>query len=369
MRFSKPYCTDNVIKFAECVSYYSALGCSITEWPKVIKSFYQSSEHGNLQVVDEDFVSYVWSLLVRSPGVRVGIRPNDAPPVWIAPKPAKGTKTDVEAKPELQLIGDQVHSSTFSELLEQYGKTLHIAAEHEIIFTTLTGSHVQVCLTYFITKSPSSLVYNFIIQQPSKLTPMAYTALQIIARSGDRGLAIDDITKETKYLSGTVFYLVKSLVELGLMYVLSLKCEAPILIRLFHSLKLRTGGQSINIAIHRHFWERSPTWQRIQEEELALQERGSLDEGDGEDGEQAPKRESEAALDDDEDGSASDAEAAKFEASKLQFDVIDARFLSSAPLVRSRLIKLLKHSKNHMHAYKNIMVAIVGVPSYQISVL
>lgn len=69
--------------------------------------------------------------------------------------------------------------------------------------------------------------------------------------------------------------------------------------------------------------------------------------------------EQEEALYDDEEGSVLDAEDAKKEATKLQFDPIDARFLSSAPLVRARLVKLLKHSQNQMHAYKNIMIAIV----------
>lgn len=77
-------------------------------------------------------------------------------------------------------------------------------------YATSPSSYLHACLAS----------YMGVIYQPSKLTAMAYTALQIIARSRDKGIVIDDITKATEYLSGTVFYLVKSLVELGLMYVL-----------------------------------------------------------------------------------------------------------------------------------------------------
>ena len=45
---------------------------------------------------------------------------------------------------------------------------------------------------------------------------MAYTALQIISRARERGLPVDDITKMTGYSSGTVFYLLKSLIDLNL---------------------------------------------------------------------------------------------------------------------------------------------------------
>lgn len=42
-----------------------------------------------------------------------------------------------------------------------------------------------------------------------------------------------------------------------------------------------------------------------------------------------------------------------------QFQPIDARHLSSLPLVRARIVKLLKASKNNMHASNNLILAIV----------
>lgn len=54
-------------------------------------------------------------------------------------------------------------------------------------------------------------------------------------------------------------------------------------------------------------------------------------------------------------------EEARAESGRLMFDPIDARYLSSATLVQSRLIKLLKHSKNHMHIFRNLLMAIVSL--------
>lgn len=114
------------------------------------------------------------------------------------------------------------------------------------------------------------------------------------------------------------------------------------------SLKVRAGGLATNITIHRHFWERSPTWQRVYVEERASMEeaRGggnilSVDQEEPEDAE-------------------IDVKGAKMEANKLQFDPIDGRFLSSSQLVRSRVIKLLKNSQNQTHFYTNLIFAIVS---------
>lgn len=123
--------------------------------------------------------------------------------------------------------------------------------------------------------------------------------------------------------------------------------------RILCRLKLRTGGLSPNLALHRFFWDRSPTWRKIRAEEAATEE----------DAPEANDPSVEAELDQehgDDDAEESDIEEAQQEAKKHHFDPIDARFLSSAPLVRSRVIKLLKHSQNQIHVYKNTLLAIVS---------
>lgn len=45
----------------------------------------------------------------------------------------------------------------------------------------------------------------------------------------------------------------------------------------------------------------------------------------------------------------------------VSFDAIDARHLSSLPLVRGRIVKLLKASQNNIHTSNNILFAIVCI--------
>src|ERR1700733_1296105 len=66
-----------------------APGCGIGDLPQVIGSFYETPDGKGAQAVDDDYVSYVWSLFIRFPGVRVGIWSDDAPDIWIAPNASR----------------------------------------------------------------------------------------------------------------------------------------------------------------------------------------------------------------------------------------------------------------------------------------
>ena len=48
---------------------------------------------------------------------------------------------------------------------------------------------------------------------------MIYTALQIITRGRERGVSVLDLGKKSGYDQKTCFYLIKQLVEIGLVYV------------------------------------------------------------------------------------------------------------------------------------------------------
>ncbi|KAF8306142.1 hypothetical protein DL93DRAFT_2172227 [Clavulina sp. PMI_390] len=313
------------------LSFEGDLGCSITQWPEIVQSFYAIDPTTEPQLLDDDYLCYLWNVFIQSPNVRIGLKPHGARDVWIAPKAGKGSsKNDSAKRDELEPLEDGENTRSWTELVEIYGEDLHVATTREIIFQSLTGSHVQ----------------------PSKLSDMAYTALQIISRARERGLPVDDITKLTGYSSGTVFYLLKSLVDLNL------------------ALKIQTGGHSKNTAVLRHFWERSTSWQRIHAEELAVASEGQRgepntsqtldlddhDEEGGEDDMDAPDvTESEPSQDESGELNKEDAQR---EALQLDFEPVDGRFLSSAPLVRARVIKLLKHCENWTHRYSNIIIAI-----------
>jgi len=90
--------------------------------------------------------------------------------------------------------------------------------------------------------------------------------------------------------------------------------------------------------IHRYFFDKNPHWRAIREEENKAEEEDKI------------TRESyEEALE----------EESTTEKTVLDFTPIDARHLSSLPLVRSRVVKLLKASKNHIHESNNMLITIV----------
>lgn len=109
----------------------------------------------------------------------------------------------------------------------------------------------------------------------------------------------------------------------------------------FYSIKARRGGVGNHKCIHKYFVQQSPLWQQIQEEEarngeaIASGERirpcETADEVTSQDG-----------------------------PSQIPFDPIDSRHLSSLPLVKNRIIKLLKASRNYIHQSNNLLMTIVS---------
>ena len=86
--------------------------------------------------------------------------------------------------------------------------------------------------------------------------------------------------------------------------------------------------------MHKHFYERSVFWKSVREEEV-VENVVPQDEGDERDESQPSSK-------------------------VLQFDPIDSRHLSSLPLLRGRITKLLNHSTNHMHASQNLLITLVS---------
>jgi len=92
--------------------------------------------------------------------------------------------------------------------------------------------------------------------------------------------------------------------------------------------------------IHKYFVERSAFWQQIQQEEAKDDESIVIGENHQhgtsiEDGTPAGEPE-------------------------LDFEPVDSRHLSSLPLIKNRIVKLLKASQNNIHASNNLMITIVG---------
>ena len=116
----------------------------------------------------------------------------------------------------------------------------------------------------------------------------------------------------------------------------------PLLILFTHnkqSMKVRRGGVGSHFCIHRYFFERNPSWKAIRDEETQaenLQVKIQHPEVDF--------------MQEDFDVE---------DPNSLNFTPIDARHLSSLPLISGRVIRLLKASKNHMHASNNMLITLV----------
>jgi transcription factor C subunit 3 len=168
---------------------------------------------------------------------------------------------------------------------------------------------------------------------------MVYSSLQIITRGREKGVTVVELGQRSKYDQKACFYLVKQLVDLNLMCV-SFLGYFIILNTFCFSVKVRRGGVGTHFCLHRYFFDRDPSWKNIREEESNAELRSTKQEESGD----------EASVIHDGHTGAADPE----------FTLIDARHLSSLPLIRARVVKLLKRSQNHMHQSANMLLALVS---------
>ena len=113
-------------------------------------------------------------------------------------------------------------------------------------------------------------------------------------------------------------------------------------------MKVRRGGVGTHFCIHKYFFDRNLSWKAIRDEEIeaeALHLSKSVGEPD---------------LAEDEDIQ---------DIQPLTFTPIDARHLSSLPLISARVVRLLKASKNHIHASNNMLITLVRCPSFSTLVI
>ncbi|KAI0823034.1 hypothetical protein BC628DRAFT_1365542 [Trametes gibbosa] len=277
------------------LSFDGDLGCDVSRLRDFIVDYYahpSASAAGGPQGqnVDDAFCAFVWSVIVQQPGVRIGtVPPGASTEVYIAPQASAVRKAKAHASVDapaeepaphtgLELIQDAA-VCPLEDLRADHGERLRIAADPETTFAALTGSHI-------------------------------------------RGVSVLDLGRKSGYDQKTCFYIIKQLVELDLV------------------VKLRRPGISTNFCVHKYFYERSPIWQQVAEEEKKATSEEHAQE---------------------QDTAASDDEIEQDESKPLvpmHFDPIDSRHLSSMTLLKSRLTKLLKSCPHYMHTSSNIMLKI-----------
>ncbi|KAJ7593112.1 hypothetical protein C8J56DRAFT_1013301 [Mycena floridula] len=308
---------DELVKHLEQQIAWDAFGCNVTRLKDFVNEFY-ANDSLRLQNIDDDFLSLVWSLVVARPTVIVGRLPDGfTSEVWIAPQTSAvrkallaGQEHVSEPPLELAVIPD-AKSRSLEDLTAEYGDSLRIGLDSDAIYATITGSHIRVS---FIVHP--AFVFSFVVKFP-KMSPMVYSTLQLITRGRENGVSVVEIGQQSGYDQKACFYLVKQLIELDLV------------------VKVRRGGIGSNIIIHRYFFDRSPDWKELREETTKAE--GEMLKAEPDNDEEEP---SESFVD----------------VRPLGFTPIDVRHLSSVPLLRGRIIRLLKASRNQMHPTYNLLL-------------
>ncbi|KAG8957280.1 hypothetical protein FRC03_010296 [Tulasnella sp. 419] len=295
------------------ISFDGDLGCDVSRLRQFIEGFYAkddpATEYHVSQTIDDSFRSFVWSLIVQERSVTVGLVPEGSAPVVIAPQPSavrKGGDTSgskakalqTRAPASLQPLTTEEARSSLEDLIAKYGSTLRIAVDHETSFAAITGSHFR----------------------SAKLSPMVYTALQLITRSRAHGLPMTTLGESTGYDQKTVHYLASQLIDLDLIY------------------KVRTSGKSKHSCIHKYFYPNSIFYRQAQEEEKVAREQKRIEDAPPD----VPQFE--------DDPTSTEATPG--------MDPLEPHAIGSTSIIRARVIKLLKGCPNGLHQYENLLLAL-----------
>lgn len=188
-----------------------------------VVGFYSQSGVPHTQNPDDAFCAFVWSLIVQQPTVLVGtISPGDSSDVWVAPQTSAKRKArargedHVDTRPPKLDPVPAAKDTALDELQRLYGDRLRIAVEPDAIFAAITGSHIRV--SPFPLTRLSCFIFSISMSQSSKMSPMVYSALQIITQGRDNGVTVVELGRKSKYDQKTCFYLVRQLTELDLVY-------------------------------------------------------------------------------------------------------------------------------------------------------
>lgn len=304
---------------------------------------YYASHASQYQSLDDSYHTFVWALLSQHTSVRIGlVSEEQLAQVYIPPfsKTKKNATIEIDSREHGFKPIQDVAAYSLQELVHTYGDQLRIAVDPATCLEALTGLHtkvhnLQISKLEALTES---------LSQPSKLTPTVYACLQLIARSRETGLSVLDLGRKSGYDQKTCFYIVKTLVELDLMYVqMRLRLSKRWHSKVQNRVKLRRGGASMNFCVHKYFYERSATWREVREEELRPQ---------------ADPTVMELTL----PGNTDNLE--NITSITTDFSPIDTRHLSNLNILRQRLTAYLRQSEDGVRPYHNIAVKIVGTLSY-----
>lgn len=114
-----------------------------------MQDFYKN-DASQTQQLDDAFYSFIWSLIVQQPGVRVGKLPEDfQADVYVAPDDAQARKktglTGKQAEPPVELVViPDAAIRPLGDLIVEHGEQLRIAVDRDRVSMALIGSHIRV---------------------------------------------------------------------------------------------------------------------------------------------------------------------------------------------------------------------------------
>ncbi|SCV73019.1 BQ2448_6944 [Microbotryum intermedium] len=263
------------------------------------------------QVIDDAFVSYVWSVLTAQEDVHVGVLENVAEtapqlaPVQAAStssSPKKKGKAKIEDAPPTHVMR-YLDNTTLSrdELIERHGSDLRIVVGAETAWLAITGSSTR----------------------PTSLTAPVYSLLQYVSRGRGDGATVVTIGKHIGFDQKSAFHFVRVAVQLGVVK------------------KFRTTdrGSWTNRVVHVRYLDRSKEW-KIHNLNESAEDEDEIKASKGGGAEQ-----------DDDNGDA----LVEATGAARRMSAISHRHINTNPaMVRKRIVRALKKREGHFMPHSQI---------------
>ncbi|TIB38264.1 hypothetical protein E3P86_01725 [Wallemia ichthyophaga] len=270
---------------------------------RTLKKYIKAQLNPSLDIEKGPLLEFFWKMLAQQSSFQVGLATQQLKLALrgkAPPRPSKGA----EQTALFEVLNQQCSESSLGILLETYGDNLRVRTDDDMNWFAITGLN----------------------HRPPKLSPMVVTVLTFISRSKENGITFIEMTKMTGFDSKSIFYCVKILLEMDLV------------------VKMHTiyQGATTNVAIHRKFLANSRHYQAQAQTESTSQTKDDSD------------REMDVC---DEEG-----EQIRGSDGLPQFSPLNEAHLNNAPLLRSRILKLIRNCPNRIIHHKFIFVKI-GFPA------
>ncbi|KAI5477638.1 B-block binding subunit of TFIIIC family protein [Pseudohyphozyma bogoriensis] len=242
---------DSLIQFVlEEIAMDGEQGTDVSSLASFVELYYsQPSTSHQVQVLDEQFISFVWDTLVQLEEVRVAVlsaneddaaedkddaekdeemEMEDEDDDEDGPKKKNKGKGKAKAKVaqaptfELNEVSDEERYLGRDVLVDKYGDKLRIAVSPEETWAAITGSHAR----------------------PTNVTVAVYALLQLVSRGRNDGATVVEIARELEFDPRSCFHFVKVASDIGAV----------------KKFRTHVAGSWTNRVLHVRYLSTSPHW-------------------------------------------------------------------------------------------------------------